>query len=108
MRRPVGRCEWCGSELPQQEGLGRRRRYCAHACRQRAYEHRHALILGQLPPDVLVLTSDEVAELSDRLFQLRCAAEDVATAVSERAEPHELDTVMTTLLTAARAAERLR
>lgn len=55
-----------------------------------------------------MLTSDEVAELSDRLFQLRCAAEDVATAVSERAEPHELDTVMTTLLTAARAAERLR
>ena len=31
-----------------------------------------------LAPDSVVLTADEAAELSDRVYQVRCAAEDVA------------------------------
>ena len=109
MRRTgVLRCDWCGRELPAQEGLGRRRRYCAHACRQRAYEHRNAVNRGDLPPDAVVLSADEAADLADRLYQMRCAAEDVATAVAERARVGELNDLVGTLLIAARAAERLR
>jgi hypothetical protein len=91
-----------------QEGLGRRRRYCAHACRQRAYEHRNAVSRGLLPTDAVVLSAEEAADLSDRLYQMRCAAEDVATAVAERAKPAELVGLVGTLLTAARSADRLR
>ena len=39
-----------------------------------------------LAPDSVVLTADEAAELSDRVYQVRCAAEDVAIAVEEGAE----------------------
>jgi len=109
VRRSVRmRCEWCGRELPVQEGLGRRRRYCAHACRQRAYENRNAHNRGDLPTDAVVLTASEAADLADRLYQMRCAAEDVATAVTERVKAVELAALVDTLMSAARAAERLR
>ena len=39
-----------------------------------------------VPPDAVVLSADEAAELSDRVYQVRCAAEDVATAIEEGAE----------------------
>ena len=32
-----------------------------------------------------MLTADEASELSDRVYQVRCAAEDVATAIDEGA-----------------------
>lgn len=102
------RCEWCGRELPGQDGVGRRRRYCAQACRQRAYENRHALERGQLPPDAVVISTDERDSLADRLFQVRCAAEDVATAIEEGASRAELSALATELLEAARQAEHIR
>ena len=34
-----------------------------------------------------MLSPDRAAELSDRVYQVRCAAEDVATAVREGADP---------------------
>ena len=37
-----------------------------------------------------MLTAGEAAELSDRVYQVRCAAEDVATAVGEGASAAEL------------------
>lgn len=40
--RPTHRaCSWCASEFPIVRRPGRPRLYCGHACRQRAYEHRH-------------------------------------------------------------------
>lgn len=109
MRRTAPtRCEWCGRELPAQEGLGRRRRYCAHACRQRAYENRHANNRGDLPTDAVVLTAAEASDLADRLYQMRCAAEDVATAVGERVTGRELAGLVEAMMDAARDAERLR
>jgi hypothetical protein len=102
------RCQWCGRELPSSSGVGRRRRYCAQACRQRAYENRNALERGSIPPDAVVLTQQERDDLADRLFQVRCAAEDVATALSESAGPAELAPLVSEMLAAARSAERIR
>ena len=107
--RAAARCVWCGRELPADSGaVGRRRRYCAQACRQRAYEHRGALTRHELPSDALVLTAAERDDLADRLYQVRCAAEDVLTALSEAAERDELAALTALVVTAARDAERLR
>lgn len=59
-------------------------------------------------PDSVVLTADEAAELSDRIYQVRCAAEDVATAVEEAAKPAELRDLCDALLRAAKAADGWR
>ena len=63
---------------------------------------------GGLPEDAVVLSNDEFADLQDRLFQLRCAAEDVATAVADGANINELRQLATELITAAGELERLR
>lgn len=105
---PRSRCDWCGRELPSQDGVGRRRRYCAQACRQRAYENRHALQRGELPPDAVVLSGAEWDGLSDRLYQVRCAAEDIVTALNEGADTAELQVLAAELLEASRAAEQVR
>jgi hypothetical protein len=102
------RCLWCGRELPSFSGVGRRRRYCAQACRQRAYENRNALERGSFPADAVVLTQQERDDLADRLYQVRCAAEDVATALAESAGPAELAPLVSEMLAAARSAERIR
>lgn len=88
--------------------LGRRRRFCKQSCRQRAYERRAAVQRSGLPEDAVVLSADEVALLQDRLFQLRCAAEDVATAVSDDAGTAELAGLVEELVRAATSAEQLR
>ena len=85
--------------------MGRRRQYCRQSCRQRAYEQR-ALVKGTaLAPDAVVLSPDEAAELSDRVYQVRCAAEDVATAVREGADTAELHELCDALMAAAKAAD---
>lgn len=61
-----------------------------------------------VPPDAVVLSADEAAELSDRVYQVRCAAEDVATAVDEGADGSELRSLCDTLIRAARAADGWR
>ena len=63
---------------------------------------------GGLPEDAVVLSSTELANLQDRLFQLRCAAEDIATAVADGAEPDELHSMARALLGTATGLERLR
>jgi hypothetical protein len=59
-------------------------------------------------PDSVVLTADEAAQLSDRVYQVRCAAEDVATAVDEGAKGSELKSLCAELLRAAKAADGWR
>jgi hypothetical protein len=111
-RRPradaMSRCLWCGRRLPDQDGVGRRRRYCGQACRQRAYESRRGVHRGAAPQDAVVLTAEERDDLADRLYQVQCAAEDVATALAESAGHAELIVLVETLLDAARAADRVR
>jgi len=61
-----------------------------------------------LAPDAVVLSADEAAALSDRLYQVRCAAEDVATAVEEDADAAELKALCAALIRAAKAADGWR
>lgn len=61
-----------------------------------------------LPEDAVVLSAAEIAELQDRLFQLRCAAEDVVTAADDGAEPGELRRMAAELAEAAKDLEQLR
>lgn len=61
-----------------------------------------------MPPDAVVLSVEEATELADRVYQVRCAAEDVATAVEEGAPATELKTLCDALLRAAQAADGWR
>ncbi|MFD0363017.1 hypothetical protein ACFQZZ_16355 [Nocardia sp. GCM10030253] len=106
MRRMLS-CLWCGREIVESEA-GRRRRYCRQSCRQRAYEHRNSLKGTGIPDDSVVLSAQEAADLADRWFAARCAAEDVATAIGEGANTEELKSLGATLLELTRDAERLR
>jgi len=63
---------------------------------------------GGLPEDAVLLSTAEIADLQDRLFQLRCAAEDVVTAVNDGAEAAELRQLAVGIVDAARGLERLR
>ncbi len=61
-----------------------------------------------LPADAVVLSAEEAADWSDRVYQVRCAAEDVATAVEEGAPAADLRKLCGGLLRAARAADGWR
>jgi hypothetical protein len=63
---------------------------------------------GGLPEDAVVLSTAELADLQDRLFQLRCAAEDVVTAAQDGAENEELRKLAAELVESAKGLERLR
>ncbi|GDY28553.1 hypothetical protein [Gandjariella thermophila] len=107
-RQEPRHCAWCGARLPDGGKVGRPRRYCGQPCRQRAYERRAAVQRGGLPDDAVLLSTAEIADLQDRLFQLRCAAEDVVTAVNDGAEAGELRRLAVGIAEAARGLERLR
>jgi hypothetical protein len=100
-------CRWCGRDVDD-AGLGRRRQYCRQSCRQRAYEQRAQVKGTTLAPDSVVLSAEEAAQLSDRVYQVRCAAEDVATAVDEGAALTELRELCDALIRAAKAADGWR
>lgn len=64
--------------------------------------------MQDLPEGTVVLTEVESADLMDRMFQLRCACEDLGTAIAEGEDPAELVRMSEDLVAAARMAERLR
>lgn len=101
------RCEWCGREIVQ-SGPGRRRRYCGQACRQRAYEQRQALKGTGVPQDAVILPRASADELTDRLFEIRCAAEDVAAALADGEDVESVTSLCGELVTLARDAETIR
>ncbi len=101
------RCGWCRSVLPAQESVGRPRLYCGQACRQRAYEQRSATAKAGLSPDVVLVTRTELDGLQDRLFQLRCALEDVQTLLSERPTKAELEKSLAELVRSTGRLDRL-
>ena len=107
-RRPQPQpCRWCGRDVAV-TSVGRRRQYCRQSCRQRAYEQRAAVKTAALPVDSVVLSAGEAAQLTDRVYQVRCAAEDVATAVDEGAGTGELRELCRVLIDAAQAADGWR
>ena len=61
-----------------------------------------------LPTDAVVLSAEEAADWSDRVYQVRCAAEDVVTAVEEGASAGDLRQLCDALLQAAKAADGWR
>lgn len=100
-------CVWCGREIAD-SAAGRRRKYCRQSCRQRAYEQRTLTAGTDIPADAVILRPDEVRDLADRLFELRCAAEDLRTAVAEGADAATLDGLAGAVLELALAVERVR
>ena len=105
-------CEWCGRPFAQTPGRGRRRKYCSDSCKQRAYEARRG-IPARTRNSLEAFESHEVdpqrAEgIRDRLFELRCAAEDVATAAKEGADAEEIESLCVELVTMAKKLENIR
>jgi hypothetical protein len=101
------RCGWCRRVLPQAGSVGRPRMYCGQTCRQRAYEQRNATAKAGLPGDVVLVTRAELDALQDRLFQLRCAIEDVQTLLSERHTKAELERSLADLVHSTGRLDRL-
>ncbi len=101
------RCGWCSNVLPTQESVGRPRLYCGQACRQRAYEQRTTAARAGLAPDVVVVKRAELDGLQDRLFQLRCAIEDVQTLLSEKPTKAELERSLAELVRSTGRLDRL-
>ena len=101
------RCGWCRRVLPQQGSVGRPRMYCGQACRQRAYEQRTATSKAGLSGDVVLVTRSELDGLQDRLYQLRCALEDVQTLLTEKPTKAELERSLADLLRSTGRLDRL-
>jgi hypothetical protein len=101
------RCGWCRRVLPQQGSVGRPRQYCGQACRQRAYEQRSATAKAGLSGDVVLVTRAELDGLQDRLYQLRCALEDVQTMLTERPTKAELERSLADLVRSTGRLDRL-
>lgn len=115
-------CAWCGTEMPRQQ-RGRPRKFCSRSCRQRSYEQRaahtaaapgHAAAAGgaRTAKTTAGETGSATAPgraaggLSDQLFELRCAAEDVVTAIDEGADTAEVRAMATDLVQLAHRAEK--
>ena len=103
----VRRCGWCRRVLPQQGSVGRPRQYCGQACRQRAYEQRSATAKAGLPDDVVLVSRTELDGLQDRLYQLRCALEDVQTLLDDRPTKSELERSLADLVRSTGRLDRL-
>lgn len=106
--RVVRACGWCGRPLPEDTSTGRRRRYCGQSCRQRAYEQRVGVQRFGLASDAVILTGAEFSDLQDRLFRLRCAAEDLAGAARDDEDTAALCPLAAEVTQAATDLERLR
>jgi len=101
------RCGWCRRVLPQAGSVGRPRLYCGQACRQRAYEQRAATAKAGLSDDVVLVRRTELDGLQDRLYQLRCAIEDVQTLLGERHTKAELERSLQDLVRSTGRLDRL-
>lgn len=101
------KCAWCGRELPT-GGRGRPRKYCRASCRQRAYEQRQKIPGTGNAPETVIIHPDKARVLEDELFELRCAAEDIATAAAEEADADEIRQLCGELVELARRIEKLR
>ncbi|MPQ99673.1 hypothetical protein GB931_17455 [Modestobacter sp. I12A-02628] len=93
--------------LAVQESVGRPRLYCGQACRQRAYEQRAATAKAGLSADVVLVTRAELDGLQDRLYQLRCAIEDVQTLLAEKPTKAELEQSLADLVRSTGRLDRL-
>lgn len=61
-----------------------------------------------IPANAVLMTPERAERLRDELFELRCAAEDVATATVEGASAVEVKALCEELVELAKKAEKLR
>lgn len=101
---------------------GRRRKFCSQACRQRAYEKRTGVAKGASRPiaerinsDLTLKTADAtsspagddvVKRIGDGLFEVRCLAEDLRTALDDDMETAILQEITQELIMKTREVER--
>lgn len=81
-------CEHCGRPMkPRASNKGSRRKYCSHACRQRAYELRHDITLGGTRGETpeAKRRRDWVTEKARRAAQAAQAEADYRAEVTARA-----------------------
>lgn len=105
-QQPEKLCLWCRKPLGAQATS--RRRYCSQSCRQRAYEQRRGVSGKPIPINAVVLSEEKVEILHDKLFELRCSAEDIATAVAEDASANEVRELCDELVALAKYIEQMR
>ncbi|MEA3077300.1 MAG: hypothetical protein QOF60_2208 [Actinomycetota bacterium] len=72
-----GKCRWCGRLLPPAAATGRPRQFCRPVCRQRDFEARQRSAEVGLSEADLVIARRELDALSDQLYVLETAIEDV-------------------------------
>lgn len=104
---PPYSCAWCGKEI-HSNSRGRPRKYCCQSCKQRAYEQRNKVTGTEIPAQAVIIQPERAEALKDSLFELRCAAEDIATASAEGADSGELQGLCRELVELARTIEKLR
>ncbi|WP_231598905.1 hypothetical protein [Corynebacterium occultum] len=104
---PPATCAWCGKDI-HNHPRGRPRKYCRQSCKQRAYEQRNKVSGTGIPAEAVIIQPERLAVLKDSLFELRCAAEDIATAAEEGAESAEIRELCRELVGLARTIEKLR
>ncbi len=61
-----------------------------------------------MPADALILSRAAAEDLTDRLFALRCAAEDIAASVEAGEDAADVTALCGELVDLARAAEKIR
>ena len=103
-------CQWCGKELDP--AASRRKKYCSNSCKQRAYERRNLLVVRKDATEAQQATAVAAhatvgasRALGDALFELRCGAEDILTAIEDGADTDELTVLAKELIRLAHSAE---
>jgi hypothetical protein len=101
---------WCSRQIGDEQPMGRRKRYCSHACRQRAYEKRRMMTgegMIKVDDDSVLVRRTELESLQDRLYVLRSAVEILDAAVRDSADGDELTSVAREVIAAAGDLDKL-
>lgn len=102
------RCRWCRAPLARRPGPGRRREYCRAACRQAAYRAR-ALAAGHgLGADEVIVRTEELQALTDAVYVLQAALEDVEVDLADARTVGDLRAVLAHLVEAAEPVASLQ
>jgi len=96
--------------LPAAAPTGRPRQFCRAVCRQRDFESRQRAAEVGLTESELVVARHELEDLSDQLYVLEAAIEDVERDLAESPSLQDYADALSWLLEAARplAGRRVR
>lgn len=79
-------CAYCGRSFTASSGPGRPRKYCRRSCRQRAFEQRRLAGDQAWAEGRLIRLAAEMADLEDRIDDVREVVEDLMAEVADGAE----------------------